>query len=494
MYNVLLVDDEPMVTDGMSRFFNWEESGFTVVATATSVARALTFLEGNDVDLVITDVNMPVQNGIDLIRILKEEYPNIKTIILSGYSEFSYAQSALRLGALDYLTKPVNFQSLKSVLSSAKELLDKMNSKDDISNLLKNTLLLNFINGYPYDEEKAGTILDTKKPIFVAKLSVEHDDMTSVIDRIKEEYRNVTVLSAEENSNFLIFEDVDDENTLRLSLSHLIMDYQNVSIGLSGRGDDYSALRTLSLEAMKALKCQYATGRAGIMSYSQVQNQYIDIEKHHESIIKEMIEILSSSDKRDSAIDYYVSTLLSIGGDLSYQKRFSTEMLVEINLAMKNYDIDSEIGRDLLSSTLIDAAKASGKDDLATIVSKYLASVVEALDKRDGSMLDGELSERVKAYINIHYSENLSLSTLADFFYVSPVYLSRVFKKKTGTNYIDYLTHVRIEKAKEYLEDKSMKVYSIPPLVGYDNPRYFNQLFKEIVGMTPSEYRESKIK
>lgn len=491
MYSVLLVDDEPMVTDGMSRFFNWEESGFKVVATATSAARALTFLECNDADLVITDINMPVQNGIDLIRILKDEYPRIKTIILSGYSEFSYAQSAIRLGALDYLIKPLNFHSLKSVLDHAKELLDKLNSKDDISSLLKSTLLMNFINGYPYDEKKANAVVDSTKPIFIAKVIVEGDgNLESFIQKLENEYKGISILQAEENSIFIVFEDIDDCDGLRLGLLHIANDFPGTIIGLSSRGDDYSSIRNLALEALKAMKYQYVTGRSGIMSYPQIKNQYMDIEKHHESLVKEMVEILCSNDKRDTIIEYYTTTLISLSSDLSFQKRFSTEALVEINLALRNYNADGLEDRSLLSSTLLSAANAKNKDDLVIAVTQYLNFVKEALDKRDGSVIDGELSERVKAYINIHYREDLSLNTLADFFYVSPVYLSRVFKKKTGRNYIEYLTSVRIEKAKEYLSDRSMKVYSIPPLVGYDNPRYFNKLFKENVGMTPGEYRE----
>ena len=91
MYKVLLVDDEERVTQGMKRFGPWEETGFHVAGTATSVARALVFIESEPVDLIITDIQMPVQNGLDLIRLIKEPYPQTKFVILSAYSEFTYA-------------------------------------------------------------------------------------------------------------------------------------------------------------------------------------------------------------------------------------------------------------------------------------------------------------------------------------------------------------------------------------------------------------------
>ncbi len=152
MYKVLLVDDEEMVTQGLSRFVKWEQAGFMVAGTATSVAGALDLLEKEPVDLVITDVQMPGQNGLDLIEIMNERYPQIKTIILSGYSEFSYAQKAIRLGALDYLTKPINFSAMMDLLQQVKKKLDeekRQSGQDDqMRELLSNTMILNIANDW----------------------------------------------------------------------------------------------------------------------------------------------------------------------------------------------------------------------------------------------------------------------------------------------------------------------------------------------------------
>lgn len=158
MYKVLLVDDEERVTQGMARFVPWEETGFSVVGCATSVARALVFVEKEPVDLVITDIQMPVQSGLDLIRLMKPTYPQTKYVILSAYSEFSYAQEALRLGAFDYLTKPINFGQMKTLLLKLREQLDaerRRGEGNDTRELFARTLVMNFANGYPYDVRRA---------------------------------------------------------------------------------------------------------------------------------------------------------------------------------------------------------------------------------------------------------------------------------------------------------------------------------------------------
>ena len=146
MYKLLIVDDEEIVCNGLCRFVDWNTLGFEVVSTAHSVAKALVYLEDHPVDILMTDIRMPIQTGLDLLRILHQDYPDIKTLILSGHSDFEYAREAMRLGALDFITKPVNFDELKNTFIKLKESLDKelsycINQSDYIK--LKRELLLN---------------------------------------------------------------------------------------------------------------------------------------------------------------------------------------------------------------------------------------------------------------------------------------------------------------------------------------------------------------
>ena len=175
MYQVLLVDDEEMVTQGLSRFVPWQELGFQVAGTATSVDRALEFLARQPVDLVITDVIMPVKTGLDLIACLNQQYPAIKTVILSGYSDFSYAQQAVRLGAMDYLTKPINFSAIRQLLSRVREKLDEQQRRSgrdsQLSQALTRSVIMNLCNGFPLDKEKMAQYLDVTCSITAVRLS-----------------------------------------------------------------------------------------------------------------------------------------------------------------------------------------------------------------------------------------------------------------------------------------------------------------------------------
>lgn len=143
----------------------------------------------------------------------------------------------------------------------------------------------------------------------------------------------------------------------------------------------------------------------------------------------------------------------------------------------------------LLSETLMDVLGASSVSEIQGYLTHYLERLLQELRQEDEARQTGDLINRVKNYIQEHFAENLTLTVLSELFYVCPAYLSRLFKKKTGVNFVEYLTTIRIEKSKEFLADPSLMIYTVSEMVGYENPRYFSRLFKEALGCSPQEYR-----
>ncbi len=505
MYSVLLVDDEEMVTQGLSRFVPWADIGYEVAGTATSVARALTFLENHPVDLVITDIQMPIQNGIDLLRILKEQYPKIKTIILSGYSEFSYAQQALRLGALDYLTKPVNFGAMKQLLEKVRGILDEenkhSNSDDDIQEMLALTLIMNFINGYPYDEERAAVCLDVTAPIAVIHMiskgkTALADDL---IDTFRQTFHPCRIMSPSKHEFLAVLERPQAAPDLHTQLDSFIAQHSGpiqLCAGVSETQPGYAQLRLAAKQASKAMHYQNARSSAGVTFYEQVKQIFLSTGERNpkeEAGIRDLVEMLSVAEKRPQILPLFTSTLYAVANrqnsSIIQAQRFCTELLVEIDASIQNLMLPDYPRHVLLSEALIEVLAAGSLSEINAYMTQYLQQLLERLQQLDETRMAGELIDRVKSYIGTHFAENLTLSVLAEIFYVSPVYLSRLFKKKTGTNFVEYLTALRIEKAKEFLSDPNLKVYHVAEMVGYENPRYFARLFKEATGMVPQEYR-----
>lgn len=505
MYSVLLVDDEEMVTQGLSRFVPWADIGYEVSGTATSVARALTFLENHPVDLVITDIQMPIQNGIDLLRILKEQYPKIKTIILSGYSEFSYAQQALRLGALDYLTKPVNFSAMKQLLEKVRATLDeetKHNSQDDnVQEILAHTLIMNYINGYPYDESRAAACLDVTAPIAVVHMIAKGKAALpdAVADTFQQAFHPCRIISPSNHEFLAVLERPHDVPVLHTEIDTFIVQYSGsiqLCAGVSEIQPGYTEVRLAAKQASKAMHYQNARSSAGVTFYEQVKEIFLSTGARNpkeEAGIRDLVEMLSVAEKRPQLLSQFTSTLYAVANQqnasIIQAQRFCTELLVEIDASIQNLALPDYPRHVLLSEALIEVLAAGSLSEINAYMTQYLQQLLERLQQLDETRMAGELIDRVKGYIGSHFAENLTLSVLAEIFYVSPVYLSRLFKKKTGTNFVEYLTTLRIEKAKEFLSDPNLKVYHVAEMVGYENPRYFARLFKEATGMVPQEYR-----
>ena len=498
MYKVLLVDDEEMVTEGLSRFVKWEEAGFAVSGTATSVARALTFLEREQVDLVITDIQMPVQSGLELIRILKSQYPSIKSIILSGHSDFSYAQQAVRLGALDYLTKPINFSAMGELLEQVRCTLDcwcrEKHNTAQAQSLLTQTLILNFATGYPYDPRKAAVCLNADCTIQVARIMPHGDgplpqDLAARLGQAFPESRAVNYGTGE----LLV---VSERPFSIEALSSILKDSQGkvpLCAGVSEIQPGYSGLRQATLQAGKALRYQSARGCAGVILFSQVRKVFASSEEGQGRRIERLIEMLAIPSQRPLLTSAVTEEIFSIAGQphlsLEGAQRFCIEFLIELDAPIQSFSLPDYPAHDALSGAIIEILGSKTAEELSDVVCQYLQQLLNRLAKLDDALYTGELIDKVTRYIQEHFAEELSLGVLAEVFFFSPVYLSRLFKKKTGTNFVEYLTHVRIKKAQEYLANPDFKIYHIAEMVGYENPRYFGRLFKNAIGCTPQEYR-----
>lgn len=501
MYKVLLVDDEKLVIQGLARFVPWNEAGYAVAGTATSVARALTFLENETVDLVITDIQMPVQNGLDLLRILKEQYPHVKTIILSGYSEFAYAQQALRLGALDYLTKPVNFGAMKALLERVRATLDEENARDDgdskMQELLAHTLIMNFANGLAYDEARAAACLDTHCPVTVVRIGSKEAAIPEELALLfRTRFAPCQVVTPGAAELLVVLEGERCFSDLRRELNDVVEQYAAVvplCAGVSAQHAGYRELRQAALQAGKAMRYQNARSSTGVTLYEQVRGMFLETSENSDAVIRRLVELLSTPEKRPQLIPAVSASLSSLEThpdfSLAAVQRFCTELLVEMDAPIQSFALSDYPRHALLSEALMDVLSAQSVSEAGGCMEQYLQQLLQRLSAVDETKLAGELIDRVKEYIQGHYAENLTLAVLSERFYVSPVYLSRLFKRKNGTNFVEYLTALRIEKAKEFLRDPDRKIYHVAELVGYENPRYFARLFKDATGCSPQEYR-----
>lgn len=395
-YTALVADDEYIIRRGIISFLkNYEE--IEVTAEAEDGEMALELAAEKEIDIFFVDINMPFMNGLQFIEKLKEIQPQAMIIVITGYDDFEFARTALRLGVFEYLLKPL-----------MEEPFDDM-----IQNVLRELRQQNKENKY----------------LKWARMTLQQNK-THLVDNFLRNWLEGR-LSEEEIEERMQYLGIQIPKSYAITVIHL---EQNADSNLSDQWDEdllYYAARNISTEVYEGLKnvasCQTQEGDLVIISRNNGQN-----------------EVLNKSTECAECIEHFLPV--------------KTVMVQETGE-----------GYEYLSDTC--------------------ARAVEQLEKLKGC---SGVIKIVKQYIEENYSrEELTLQDVADYTYLSPQHLSRIFRKEMGVTFIDYLTKVRIRKAIDLLFHDDLKMYEIAEKVGYSTQHYFSNVFKKNIGVSPVEYRKS---
>ncbi|MGV3487589.1 MAG: response regulator [Tuberibacillus sp.] len=365
MYRAVIADDELMIREGLFRGIDWDAHNVEIVGVASNGPEALQSISDKKPDFLITDIRMPGMDGLTLIEKSLEAAPNLICIILTGFGEFSYAHKAIKIGAFDFILKPINIEEFMKVIEKA---IEKIKTTKTHERSILESQLIQYTHGF-------------------------------------------TETVPEKLANY--FDQLDEYRVIY------------IKVGLSPHFTDKSS-HTLIAKIQKSEAVLVVPGSP----YLSIVQNYVDDINHSRVGISEPYA--------------NVSDLL-----FAYKE---ARMVVDY----------------------LAAEKRKGIGFYSEIVSEHSIS----------DMID---------YIDQHYSESISLQEFAAQHYMSDSYLSRLFKKQVGQTFSDYIMHKRIEKAKELLTMTALKTYEVASIVGYQDQRYFSQIFRKATGLTPSEYRREII-
>ena len=506
MYKVLLVDDEPIVRQGLRTLINWEEYGFSVCGEASDGRDGLNKLLCLGPDIAVVDIKMPNIDGIEMVRQAHEKGYKGKALILTGYSEFQYAQHAIRVGVDGFLLKPIDEDILIEELMLLKEKLDlSMQVKTDKfyadADKLKEKLLSDMICGIlPVSGNEAKILSegmdqrsDTFRIAVIEGLLHDHRNLNSIRETVKAE-KDVTVTFMDSYVILL----VKSKNTAKVS--GLLMQtgknapVRSVSNPFTAVGREIYSLDGISdsyKDAKKIIDRRFFFGqKIDIVFWEDVENTLIndgDLRKinfaSHSKNIYKYIEIgnetaihtavreleqdcVGNNVKPEKIHTVFISTYLKIKEMLSIQyKTVSEGMLEECEIIGTVYSIDC-------------------LQDIAL----YMAGEFIKVARMVCNFTQENIVKKVCSYIEKNYSKELRLRTLAEMFGYNSAYLGQIFFTRTGMSFNNYLAKVRNEMAKKLLLDKRLKVYEVSGMVGYKSTDYFYNKFKADVGMTPSEF------
>ncbi len=533
MYRVMIVEDEIPIRNIIARIIDWNKLGFDLVYQADNGQMALTWLEENKADLIITDISMPFMDGLELCRHIRLLSPLTTIVILTGHNEFDYAQKAITLGVSNYLLKPITKDGFTATLEEIKaEMDEKHNAQRDLAflrkqyhqskDLLKNKFFINLILGYnqPYYMEHKD-ILDVSidAPFYaVAAMDVggdlEEENSFWGKDRPLLEFAiyNLTgellgeigqdiIFLGPGNQICMIFKLVSEEDGDEIhkiiqcleQVAEQIETYFKMSATI-GFSEIYDKLEDLSFayeEANVALEYRVLESSERVILKSSVEKKSsMATKKLEEQLVRLEYSIkVGDADAIRKIITYIFSMINYDGLEINEFKTFLMQMGIAIFKAYN--DIRRNEDQVVFDYTIF--SKIFEISDL-TEVQNYFLDLCEDLSNKIKGIREDEDQSHVKEacdYIQNNYQDPmLSLESLCKVLYLSPGHFSRLFKKSMGVNFVDYLTKVRMDQAKYLLANTNQKMYEIANGIGYEDPNYFSYNFKRHTQLTPSQWRK----
>ena len=528
MYKVFLVDDEIVVREGIRSNFPWEETDFVLAGEAPDGEIALSMLQDVKPDILITDIRMPFMDGLELCRQVSRTMPWVYIIILSGYDDFAYAREAISLGVIEYLLKPVSGQELRGVLERIALRIqeDKRRQASFLayreqmaasSRILKEKLLTELYGGANYER-----VLTSARSMqmnllanhyLVMMLSPSPDpeseaDMITaqgVLERLAEGSGGAAHLCRNffgGGMGFVLLVMGDNPTDLEERAYGLAQSARydvERSVGvklLVAIGEEVKSLKDISkslhnareiLEKLRAGKAENDPCR--IMGAQDMGREEISLPDMDAAPLAEQLKYATQGDV-DAILDKYVAGL---GGGAAQSVMMANYFFVEIMLAASRMVRDSQgVPQEIIPEAFRAQNSLLTVDEVLPLCRGMLQKAIAFRDSR-GSARYGSVIRKAQAFIAEHYADsNVTLHDVASHVALSNNHFCTVFSQETGETFTEYLTAVRIGRARELLATTAMRTSDIAYAVGYNDPHYFSYLFKKNTGLSPRDYRKDE--
>lgn len=533
---VFLVEDEMVIRRGIKNSIDWEKEGYIFCGEASDGELAYPMIIKEKPDILITDIRMPFMDGLELCKLVKKELPNIKILILSGYDEFDYAKEAIRLGVTEYLLKPISSGKLLEALNGVSESIRREKEDKDLvhkymeemrentehekqkffeqmiaGNLsmadaletgkkyemnlsagMYNLLLFRFTLGE--ENRKSGELLGE------AEYAIEK--LTERLEYVFEFQRGV------EGWAFLLMADNEEQMSERVKelskdLEEIMKNYSTIAY-FGGIGQPVARLRELEesfREAERALAARFTMELNRIISVEDIRmaqnvdtlddieiTSFGEIEKTRTMLEKFLNN--GAEDEIDEFVDVYINELPeeNLKSVLMRQYIIMDAYIVMMSFCEKIEGIEGEMQAQ--SEELKNSMKTiQTLEEIKNYIRMLLKKIIGVRDTISGRRYS-DIIEIAKDQIRKTYmSDEISLNTIAAEVGMSPSYFSSIFSKEMGKTFVEHLTEIRMDRAKELLMCSSMKTSEIGYEVGYKDPHYFSYIFKKTQNCTPKEFR-----
>jgi two-component system response regulator YesN len=545
MLKIFLAEDEVVVRETIKRMIPWEELGFELVGEAADGEMALPLLLRQQPDLLITDIKMPFMDGLTLARLAKKEIPGLKVVILSGYDDFNYAKQAIGIGVEDYLLKPITKNALIERLSEIRsryehektqkeyyekfqremQAYEKNSSRDFFEALVGGSM--DMMEVYKRAEKLGLDIVAEAYNVLIFTMNCDED-----FSGQRDEYSSWEAESLELLENFfaghssaMLFRSnifsygvllKGQRETIEENTRACVDEIRKILSRQDGRREWFLAVGQ-SVERLSQIQKSYHTASRAfsqrylydenILYYDEMETmehpggqaetednaylQKVDVNALNPAILQKFLSNGLQEETENFVKDYFYA----IGQEPMESLVFRNYVILNVRFSVisfiKGLGCDTN---EMESADTEEVLAESGKNMESAIAyaKKMISQAIGIRDQNSGNKNRSILKTAVD-FIDSHYmDEEISLNTVANVANVSSNHFSALFSQNMGQTFIEYLTTLRMNKAKELLRCTGMRSSEIAGEIGYKDAHYFSYLFKKTQGMTPSDYRKAR--
>ncbi|GIO62813.1 response regulator transcription factor [Paenibacillus cineris] len=537
--NILIVDDERIIREWFHMTVDKLGEEYRIAGEASNGDEALNFCRCHRIDLVVTDVKMPGMTGLELIKRLKEEQPDVRSVIFSSYNDFQFAAEALKLGAREYMLKAeITLPALSEILQKVKRDIEFDQSRTVELDSLRHVLNQNeqalraayfreLLGGNSQAERQFSAQMDFFRigleeknlvllAVGIVRCTEEKGKITddvllkqALINVMNETLRNETGGGCSfeyKNGVYLLMvnasaSSMKSQREMLLITASRISENLTTFLGLEaaiGISLSYSRLNFLPRqleEALEAMERNWFYGDPNI-AWFQLPDTGIysdQAEMHALKPTAESYHRLLEERKPREAFETFEIFLKQAGQGKRLMPKQMRAVIMEMVYAMINRARTFQVPEEMLEGILNEAAQQIAHQETFLELGKQaeaaLRELVQSMETSRKRV--AEPIEQACEFIRLHYAEEISLARVASHVHLSRNYFSELFKKETGLNFNEFLMQVRMERAMDILQQRQTRISDVAAQVGYANVSYFIKLFRKHAGLSPLEYMES---
>ncbi len=514
MNTVFIADDELIIRQGLKCIIDWDELGFKIIGEASNGKDALDFILREQPDLVLLDIRMPKMLGIDVVSAARKEGFTGKFIILSGFTDFKYAQAAIKYGVDYYLTKPIDedelYDTVKSIGSQFEEESHMTNTIQHYRKKAKGIILIDILTGQTdfsqinikdmsLEASKYQIVIYEKYSHHASGITYKFSDLLKVTNESNNSYESIIIDDNEVlllKGNFILkkfSEFLEHYNRAQKPqkdspLDSLFIAYGHIVDNIEDVHKSYEEALRLLQRRFFCENSQHTIGFEELPSETSSDGISINPELL-QNYCDEILSYIQTGKKNQigETLEELKTILFNSSDDIPRIKLFLTDLFLSIKEKISHLYHNTDISF-ISNAEIIDFINK--KYYLHEIID-FFNEQFEMIIKCIGNPSSDSVMDNIIHYIKHNYMNDIKLESLAPMFGYNSSYLGKIFNKKVGIGFNVFVDQVRIEQSKELLEKSTLKVYEIADKVGYHNVDYFHTKFKKYVHISPAEYRKS---